>query len=62
MKYVQLEQENARFLNVILKNRENWNHDKEFTKIVEKMQKGKNLKKKEFAKIHWFIWEKGRYY
>jgi hypothetical protein len=59
---VQLEQENARFLNVILKNRENWNHDKEFTKIVEKMQKGKNLKKKEFAKIHWFIWEKGRYY
>jgi len=59
---VQLEQENARFLNVILKNRENWKHDKEFTKIVEKMQKGRNLKKKEFAKIHWFIWEKGRYY
>jgi hypothetical protein len=59
---VQLEQENARFLNVVLKNRENWKHDKEFTKIVEKMQKGKNLKKKEFAKIHWFIWEKGRYY
>ena len=59
---MQLEQENARFLNVMLKNRENWKHDKEFTKIVEKMQKGRNLKKKEFAKIHWFIWEKGRYY
>ena len=62
MKYVQLEQENARFLNVMLKNRENWKHDKEFTKIVEKMQRGKNLKKKEFTKIHWFIWEKGRYH
>jgi len=46
----------------MLKNRENWKHNKEFTKIVEKMQKGRNLKKKEFAKIHWFIWEKGRYY
>jgi hypothetical protein len=32
----------------------------EFAKIVEKMQRGKQLKKKEFAKIHWFIWEKGR--
>jgi hypothetical protein len=59
---VQLEQQNARFLNVILKNREDWKHNKEFAKIVEKMQRGKHLKKKEFTKIHWFIWEKGRYY
>jgi hypothetical protein len=59
---VQLEQQNARFLNVILKNREDWKHNKEFAKFVEKMQRGKHLKKKEFTKIHWFIWEKGRYY
>ncbi len=48
------------FLKVILKNRDDWKYDKEFAKIVEKMQKGKNLKKNEFAKVHWFIWEKGR--
>jgi len=59
---VQLEEQKALFLNVILKNREDWKHNKEFAKIVEKMQRGKNLKKNEFAKIHWFIWEKGRYY
>ena len=57
---VKLEQQNARFLNVIMKNRKDWKYNKEFAKIVEKMQKGKNLKKKEFFKIHWFIWEKGR--
>ena len=60
VKCVELEQQNARFLNVIMKNRKDWKYNKEFAKIVEKMQKGKNLKKKEFSKIHWFIWEKGR--
>jgi len=43
-----------------MKNRKDWQHDKEFSKIVEKMKKGKKLKKKEFTKIHWFIWEKRR--
>jgi hypothetical protein len=57
---VQLEQQNALILNTIIKNREDCKHDKEFAKIVEKMQKGKNLKKKEFTKIHWVLWEKGR--
>jgi len=57
---VKLEQQNALFLNAIIKKRESWKHNKEFAKIVEKMQKGKNLKKKEFTKIHWFLWEKGR--
>jgi len=57
---VQLEQQNALFLKVLLKNREDWKHNQEFAKIVEKMQRGKHLKRKEFTKIHWFIWEKGR--
>jgi hypothetical protein len=60
VKSVELEQQNARFLTVLLKNRRDWKHNKEFAKIVEKMQRGKHLKKKEFTKIHWFIWEKGR--
>jgi len=43
-----------------MKNHKDWKHNKEFAKIFEKMQRGKHLKKKEFTKIHWFIWEKGR--
>ena len=60
MKCVKLEQQNALFLDVLLKNHNDWKYNKEFTKIVEKIKKGKQLKKKEFTKIHWFIWEKGR--
>ncbi len=52
-------QENILFLNALKKTRTTWAKDKDFCKIVEKMEKGKNLKKKEFAKIHWFLWEKG---
>ena len=57
---MQLAQQNALFLKTIIRNHEDWQHDKEFSKIVEKMKKGKKLKKKEFAKVHWFLWEKGR--
>lgn len=57
---MQLEQQHTLFVNVLVKNREKWKHNKEFAKIVEKMQRGKQLKKKEFAKLHWFFWEKGR--
>lgn len=57
---VETEQQSALFLNVLLKNREDWKYSKEFAKIVEKMQRGKQLKRKEFSRIHWFIWEKGR--
>jgi len=53
-------EQNALVLNALMKDRKYWRHDKEFLKIVEKMKKGKNLKKKEFSKIHWFLWEKGR--
>jgi len=56
---MQLEQQNARFLAAIIKIRPRWEHDKEMNKIVKKMEKGKGLKKKEFAKIHWVLWERG---
>jgi hypothetical protein len=59
--YMQLEQQNALFLETIKRNYPNWEREKEFSKIVKKIERGKNLKKKEFAKIHWFLWEKGRY-
>ena len=57
---MQFAQQNALLLKALLKNHEDWQYDKEFSRIIEKMKKGKNLKKKEFAKIHWFLWEKGR--
>jgi hypothetical protein len=59
MECMQLEQQNARFLEAVIEIRSSWEHDKEFTKIVEKMEKGKNLEKNEFAKIHWILWERG---
>jgi len=62
VKWLSLAEQKTLFLKVILKNHADWKYDKEFANIVEKMQNGKNLKKKEFAKVHWFIWEKGRYY
>jgi len=53
-------EQNALVLKAVIKNRKDWQYDKDFSKIVEKMKKGKKLKKKEFSKIHWFLWEKGR--
>jgi len=53
-------EQNALVLKTVIKNSKDWQHDKEFSKIVEKLKKGKKLKKKEFTKIHWFLWEKGR--
>jgi len=56
---MQLKEQNTLLLRTILQNRERWKYDKEFDKIVTKMEKGKNLKKKEFDKIHWLIWNIG---
>ena len=53
---VKFQEQNAPFLRTLLLNRELWKHNREFTKIVNKMQRGKDLKKEEFSKIHWFIW------
>jgi hypothetical protein len=55
VRYMRLEQRNARFLETIKRYNESWKSDKEFSKIVKKIERGKNLKKKEFAKIHLFL-------
>ena len=47
-----------RFLETLRKTQTNW-QDKELAQIVKKMEKGKNLKKKEFSKVHWVLWENG---
>ena len=56
---LQLKEQNVLLLRAILQNREYWKYDKEFPKIIEKMQQGKNLKKNEFSKIHWLFWKIG---
>jgi hypothetical protein len=52
----------SRFLNTLRKNRENWENNKQFTKIIKKMEKGKNLKKKEFEKIYFLLRGTGKYW
>jgi hypothetical protein len=56
---VRPEEQNTLLLRTIQQKHERWKYDREFAKIVTKMEKGKNLKKKEFDKIHWFIWNIG---
>jgi hypothetical protein len=51
---------NDRFLETLRKTQSNWQNDKEFAKIVEKMEKGKNLKQKEFSKVQWILWQRGQ--
>jgi hypothetical protein len=46
---------NVRFLRVLEKTRSKWYNDKQLTKIVQKMEKGKNLKRKEFDKVYMHI-------
>ena len=53
------EQITDRFLETLRKYRINWQNDKEFVKIVKKMEEGKNLKKKEFSKVQWILWKIG---
>lgn len=48
-----------RFLKALRKNHTNWQDSKELEQIVRKMEKGKNLKKKEFSKVQWLLWEIG---
>ena len=52
---------NDRFLQTLINNQASWKNEKEFVKIVKKMQKGKNLKKKEFAKVQCVLWEIGHH-
>ena len=44
----------ARFLVILGKTRNQWKNDRQFKKIMQKMEKGKNLKKKEFDEF-WSI-------
>ncbi len=46
------EPENVMFLRVLEKTRSEWCDDKKFAKIVKKMEKGKNLKRKEFDEVY----------
>ena len=48
-----------RFLETLRNNKPDWKNDRAFAKIIKKMEEGKNLKKEEFAKIHWFLWKIG---
>jgi hypothetical protein len=59
MRSIQIKQQNVRFLEAIIEIRPSWEHDIEMAKIVKKMEKGKNLKRNEFAQIHWTLWERG---
>jgi hypothetical protein len=59
MERIQLKKQNVRFLEMIRNTHSNWEQDRELSKIFKKMEKGKNLKKKEFAKVHWALWEEG---
>jgi len=49
----------SRFLATVGKTHSNWENDKQFTKIIRKMEKGKNLKKKEFDKLYFILRERG---
>jgi len=50
------------FLSAVIKTRKSWNNDKQFQKIVEKMEKGENLKRKEFEKVYSILREQGQYH
>ena len=52
----------SKFLRTLRKTHANWESDKQFTKIIKKMEKGKNLKRKEFDKVYFLIRERGKYY
>ena len=49
------EPENAMFLRILKKTRSRWYNDKQFAKIVRKMEKGKKLRGKEFDKVYMHI-------
>jgi hypothetical protein len=53
----ELTDEDIKFLNTLKKTRKLWRNEKLFSKIVEKMQKGKNLKPKEFSVVQSYLRE-----
>lgn len=53
--------ENVMFLRVLEKTRSKWDNDKKFAKIVQKMEKGKKLRGKEFEQVYTYIRNYGQY-
>jgi hypothetical protein len=53
----ELTNEDLKFLNTLKKTRKLWSNDKQFSKIVEKMQRGKNLKPREFNVVQSYLRE-----
>ena len=52
----------SRFLKTIKKTQSNWESDKQFSKVIRKMEEGKNLKRREFDKIYFLLQERGKKY
>ena len=50
-----------KLLRALIKTRGNWESDKQFTKILQKIEKGKNLKREEFDRVYVMIRETGKY-
>ncbi len=44
-----------KFLQAVENTRKFWGSDEQFTQIIQKMQKGKNLKRNEFEKVQFYL-------
>lgn len=51
-----------KFLTALENTRKFWDSNKEFKKIIQKMQKGKNLKRSEFDKVQFYLQIGARHY
>jgi len=52
MLYEEFMQLTMRFLKALRRTQAKWANDKQLTKIVEKMEKGKKLKREEFDRVY----------
>ncbi len=53
---------NHKFLRALIKTRTIWESDKQFTRVFQKMEKGKNLKREEFDRVYFMIRETAKYH
>jgi hypothetical protein len=53
---------NYKLLRALIKTRNNWESDKQFTKIFQKIEKGKSLKRGEFDRVYFMIRETAQYH
>ena len=51
-----------KFLRALVKTRDSWESDKQFTKIFQKLEKGKDLKREEFDRVYVMIRETVQYH